>query len=339
MTRFLNREFAASKPKVRSALSAKVFCASVLALSLSACTSVPQDGVIATDVTGSFSQMWSSVFTGELRRAPQPQYSFGSQYVYGGNDATLNTPRLMKRVSAQSVYNQSPPRRYHAANNFVHNPGSFSPNSVSHSRITPQQRPVPHPQPIVEMPKIETPRHVMLPEKDIMASEMKVSPKQGFGSRLRSMFKLPSHNKKADKALRSYESFASLEPPALTPAPRPARSQPVLSRAPEPTPEPQAIAEYTPPSAPLTNPAQAISQDIGDSLTYVKIGGGSKISEWKACEEKAGAYYKQTAAGFIVEPKFDSCMREIGYMPESEAEAVLSAQAEQIASSANAASQ
>lgn len=66
-------------------------------------------------------------------------------------------------------------------------------------------------------------------------------------------------------------------------------------------------------------PTSPITQD--GALSYVKIGGGSTMAEWQACEAQAGGYFLQTSSGFTVMPAFDSCMRGYGYITEAEAEA------------------
>jgi len=77
----------------------------------------------------------------------------------------------------------------------------------------------------------------------------------------------------------------------------------------------------TMPSAPT--PALAERQAEAQSLSYVKMGGGSQIADWQACETQAGGYFIASPNGFSVEPGFDSCMRAKGYKPEAEAQAEL----------------
>lgn len=239
----------------------------VCGVSLSACSSVPQDGVIATDLTGSMSQMWSNVFTGQLRRAPQPHY------VFGASDATLNSPQLMQRVNQQASfieqYVQPTPQQPHARQTYAR-------------KNTSSQNPW---------------------------------LRRGF----------------AKHSLETYESFvpqklAALPPQKETaPIPRPPRSQPVLEHSP-------AARDAYPPKATPKDPAiaqdwEAANKEIGDSLSYVKMGGGSKIADWQQCESQAGGYFLTTSTGFVVAPKFDSCMRTLGYKSEAEAEIELTANA------------
>jgi len=297
----------------------KTFSAAVLALTLTACSSVPQNGVIATDMGGTFSNMWSNVFTGKLRAAPNQQYAFG------GTDATLNTQRLINRTSvhasAQPHYNYSQPQ----------------------SRIQPRAYPAQRP---VQMRQDITPQ---------IKPQIKQSKTQGFGSRLRSIFN-PSSNAKFERnELDGYEntpatqSAALPKPTAAQPSPPPAQSQPVVARtqtADDAYPVQKTETNVIPARASINDnlaktgrqaasyqpdiPAnwESANQEIGDSLSYVKMGGGSKISDWQACEKQAGGYFNTTSTGFIVEPKFDSCMRGAGYKPESEAQAELSASAQ-----------
>ena len=272
----------------------------ICGFSLSACSSVPQDGVVATDMTGSFSQMWSNVFTGQLRPAPQAEYSFG------GSDATLNTSLLMNRAAYQAV----PARQYRP--NYISNPpqaqASYarpaSQQLFQHSMTRSVQRPVPTP----------SYGHVATSE---------LSPENPW-----------SRRQSVSPSLDSYESYRPQKSAALQPAedlapPRPARSQPVISEpyverdaypAELPT---QQTANYTPAAE---QDWESANQEIGEDLSYVKIGGGSKISDWQSCEGQAGSYFLTTATGFLVAPEFDSCMRSKGYKPEAEAELELAQQ-------------
>lgn len=67
-------------------------------------------------------------------------------------------------------------------------------------------------------------------------------------------------------------------------------------------------------------------QTDDDALSYVKIGGGSRMADWQACEAEAGGYFQMTPSGFVVEPAFDRCMRRAGYVSEAEAQARFAAQ-------------
>jgi hypothetical protein len=78
-------------------------------------------------------------------------------------------------------------------------------------------------------------------------------------------------------------------------------------------------------SPPAHIPAAAAPMHSSEpqSLSYVKMGGGSQIADWQACETQAGGYFITSPNGFSVEPGFDSCMRAKGYKPEAEAQAEL----------------
>jgi len=356
----------------------KLGTASLIALGLSACSTAPQNGVVATDLTGTFSQMWSGVFSGELRPAPQPSYSFGTpqnygpQYALGAHDATLNTQRLMntvtKQAAAQPNYYRPGTQPRYAKTQF---PQSFMPQgriqrrslpapgpstdvadftppaaTVSSNRFSapPQQAPLWNSQPLgQEQDHIEARPNTIKPVK-----------KRSFGSRLKSIFKPKNTSGYQAEKMQGFETLrqtASQAAPKLAVnalPPRPAQSQPVISKLdlpreayPVPAPNRQpavASASAIPPLASFkdiaptgravdTQELQSSNQEIGDSLSYVKMGGGSKISDWQECEKQAGGYFVTTPTGFVLEPKFDSCMRSLGYKPESEAEAQLSAAA------------
>lgn len=297
----------------------------ICGLAVSACSSTPQNGVVATDMTGTLSQMWSSVFTGELRRAPQADYNFS------GSDATLNThllrTHLHQQPSARTVY-----RPQYAA----HTPQVPMHDTYRTDMYKPKRR-IYQPQPAQEVslqPQISQPQ-ISKP----LSSENPWSRRQ------------PS-----SPSLDSYESFRPQNTITAQPtqfphvASPPPRSQPILANpslersaypseniAPQnetPAPTHQASIdnnftgmELETGSKVSSEPQnwQAANQEIGDSLSYVKIGGGSQISDWKGCEAEAGNYFLTTASGFVVAPKFDSCMRAKGYKPEAEAEAELAA--------------
>lgn len=65
-----------------------------------------------------------------------------------------------------------------------------------------------------------------------------------------------------------------------------------------------------------------------DDLSYVKIGGGSKMADWRACEVSSDGYFRLDGTRFAVNPDFDLCMRSRGYISEAEAQTVLSNMAE-----------
>lgn len=87
----------------------------------------------------------------------------------------------------------------------------------------------------------------------------------------------------------------------------------------EAAPAPQAPNDASVATAP------APQQDQTGALSYVKIGGGSRMSDWTSCESQVGGYFNMTETGYTVQPAFDSCMRGLGYMTEAEAEAKFAA--------------
>lgn len=60
-----------------------------------------------------------------------------------------------------------------------------------------------------------------------------------------------------------------------------------------------------------------------DDISFVKIGGGSDMKDWKSCQQSAGNYFQMTGSGYRIDPNFENCMRSKGYKPESEAQADL----------------
>ena len=54
-------------------------------------------------------------------------------------------------------------------------------------------------------------------------------------------------------------------------------------------------------------------------ISFAKVGGGSNMQDWLACEEKAGGYlYWEDGKGYALDPTFESCMRGMDYALESE---------------------
>ncbi len=351
----------------------KLAAVSTLCLSLSACQTAPQNGVVKTDLAGSMSQMWSNVFSGELRGTPSSSYNFGqqSQYAFGGTDATLNTNRLAQRVALQDRPQQRPTS--HASYGQSHYnapPQAMSQDYVQRRVSTPRLSPTPSTQ---KRSQFMSYQDVMpnqnwaqqrVQERGVITPEnvQAMPPKRSFGAKMKSIFKPKYTSEKTP--LSAYETFESrVERPntksvtksaALA---RPAQSQPVIdtlavARDAYPTDTrtlaPSPSTYDIPPRASINenlktmgrrtaaidpiasttshNPTanwQAANQEIGDSLSYVKMGGGSQIADWQACEKQAGQYFQTTATGFIVDPAFDRCMRTSGYKPEAEAQSEL----------------
>jgi len=54
-------------------------------------------------------------------------------------------------------------------------------------------------------------------------------------------------------------------------------------------------------------------------ISFAKIGGGSNMADWLACEMKAGGYlYWEDGKGYVLDPTFENCMRGKDYALESE---------------------
>ena len=83
----------------------------------------------------------------------------------------------------------------------------------------------------------------------------------------------------------------------------------------------------TPQYAPPPPPPQSADMGSMPNLSYVKMGGGTSISDWQNCQSMAGSYVTPNGSGFMITPAFDDCMRVIGYIPEGEALAMMDRQA------------
>lgn len=89
-----------------------------------------------------------------------------------------------------------------------------------------------------------------------------------------------------------------------------------------------ALQSSRPASQAAKHPAQPVKQASAEqtgALSYVKIGGGSRMSDWQSCETQSGGYFHIGQTGYTVEPAFDACMRGLGYITENEAEAKFAA--------------
>ena len=339
----------------------KLSTLSLLCLSVSACHTAPQNGIVKTDLSGSMSQMWSNVFTGELRRAPDAHYNFGQNYAFGGTDATLNTGKLMSRVAVlnQPQY-QYQPQMAHATPQPQYGFQSTPKHNIEKRVSSPRVNSTPS---TVEPTQYTTYQNIIDRQERRFAPQQTIEPassRRSFGSKLKSIF--TPKNTSEGRPLSTYESFepkpkATASRRARTSAAltRPAQSRPIIdtsAKAREAYPTQSAVstkAQYDIPrrasidenlkamgrrtaaldpiaTASSQGPAanwQAANQEIGDSLSYVKMGGESQISDWQACEKQAGQYFQTTATGFIVDPAFDQCMRASGYKPEAEAQSEL----------------
>ena len=61
-----------------------------------------------------------------------------------------------------------------------------------------------------------------------------------------------------------------------------------------------------------------------DNISFVKMGGGSNMQDWVMCEAEAGGFIRIVQSGYLIEPRFESCMRAKGYKPENEVAEALS---------------
>jgi len=80
-----------------------------------------------------------------------------------------------------------------------------------------------------------------------------------------------------------------------------------------------AAPDYAPVQMVEAAPTASLAQpQPTDDVSFVKIGGGSNMNDWLACEAQAGGFIRVTQSGYLVDPAFESCMRAKGYKPESE---------------------
>ncbi|WP_371396646.1 hypothetical protein [Fretibacter rubidus] len=192
-------------------------------LSLSACSTLSNIGQSVWNGTTQLTNTATRSVAAFFR--PAPVQDTGGAYVFAGDDATLNTPRLAQRVATQ--------------------PSAYKDNVV------------------------------------FSAAQSRVNTTPKLRGR--------------------YQSYNSYE------------SKPLKTQS-----TPSMIPAITPEAAAPMQPSQTAQTG---ALSYVKIGGGSRMSDWTSCETKAGGYFNMTATGYTVEPAFDACMRDLGYLTEAEADA------------------
>jgi len=78
-----------------------------------------------------------------------------------------------------------------------------------------------------------------------------------------------------------------------------------------------ARTRFAPKLSPQTPDRKGLAK-TGD-LSFVKIGGGSDVSDWNACERQAQGVFDISGYDYRVRPGFELCMRARGYKTESEA--------------------
>ena len=83
---------------------------------------------------------------------------------------------------------------------------------------------------------------------------------------------------------------------------------------------PAQIAYAPQQSMPYASSAQIdlAQTDVSDDISFVKVGGGSDMRDWSICEAESGSVFRILDTGYMIEPRFESCMRAKGYKPESE---------------------
>ena len=64
--------------------------------------------------------------------------------------------------------------------------------------------------------------------------------------------------------------------------------------------------------------ANLAAPQISSDISFVKMGGGSNMHDWLMCEAESGGFIRVVQGGYLIEPKFETCMRAKGYKPESE---------------------
>ena len=111
------------------------------------------------------------------------------------------------------------------------------------------------------------------------------------------------------------DTYAYSDGTAYTPAPQvgriidtPQRFRPAFSQG----------YYATPAYEDATNEPLVARVAAADSLAFVKLNGDSSMRDWQTCENLHMGYWLIDAAGGRIDPKFESCMRNKGYVLESE---------------------
>ncbi len=269
-----------------------VLTLTAIGLLLPACSTTAQNGVVATDMGASLSQLWggsqnigqnigkpirerfsiaqhSDMVSGALRPSVHPEMQFMSAPKHS-SDASLNTGLLSARLAEQNRGSNNRP--------------SYRPQIPFTSQAVQSQAPYNRALTKTTKPKAfkATAYNAPIPPRATIKQNLKSTGRIG-------------------------KPYVAPLPPQTV--------------AVQPNIKKQALLNW---EAGNKNINKDINKDVGgDSLSYVKIGGGSKIADWQACEKRAGGYYLARAGAVVIDPKFDSCMRAAGYKPEAEAEAEL----------------
>lgn len=72
--------------------------------------------------------------------------------------------------------------------------------------------------------------------------------------------------------------------------------------------------------------APPAASDTMPELSYVNLRGQTRTSDFEQCQARAGQLITFTQRGPQIHPAFDGCMRQLGYVPESEALASMQGQ-------------
>ena len=79
---------------------------------------------------------------------------------------------------------------------------------------------------------------------------------------------------------------------------------------------------YTPPNAPADAASGAAVPrariDSPDQLAFVRLNGDTDVNDWRTCENLHRGYWRVDAAGGRINPDFEVCLRNKGYVRESE---------------------
>ncbi len=264
-----------------------VLTLAAVSLTLSACSTTSQNGVVATDMGASLSQLWggsqdigghigerfftaqhSDMMSGALRPSVHPEMQFMPAPKHT-SDASLNTGLLTARLAQQ---NRRASERVNYRPQIPFTSQAVMPQARSNKALTKAVKPK------------------AFKAVDYSAA---IPPRASIVENLKTMGRIGT--------------------PYVPPQP--------LAPANKPNIKKQALLDWEAANTDMSH------NDMSDSLSYVKMGGGSKIADWQSCEKQAGGYYQARSDRYVVKPKFDSCMRAAGYKPEAEAEAEISQKA------------
>lgn len=253
---------------------------------------------------------WSDMLSGQLRGAPEPRYEFANTRPQAPYRAAPQYPQQQAALAPQPSFQNVMPIRAH------------SPKPVFKPFLESSRPIVFHGEPQKMLPQYENTLHENVVHENVRQNVGPVpnpGPVHTMDSAMNSPMDSRQNTGSAHTPDTRYESYKNRVSEA--PLPQQAMHQGFQDLDTQ-TQEPR--AQETQDQETQAQVPAAQDSSSGESLSYVKIGGGSQIADLHFCQKQAGNYYVATAGGgFTVEPKFDRCMRSKGYKTEAEAQAEL----------------